>query len=149
MARADRIYADPSALLKLYVYEPESAALNAWRRRTRGALPLTSHGHLEIVNGISLASFRHAISADAMADALASLQEDLLEGRYADADVPWRATLRRAQEISRVHTPSLGCRTLDVLHVAAALELELPYFGTFDQRQQRLARAVGLKLVRF
>jgi predicted nucleic acid-binding protein len=35
---------------------------------------------------------------------------------------------------------------LDVLHVAIALELECKRFLTFDSRQQRLARAVGLKL---
>jgi predicted nucleic acid-binding protein len=149
VARAERIYVDPSALLKLYVHEPESAAMSAWRGRTRGPLPLTLHGRLEIVNGICLATFRAAISRQAEADALASLDEDVTDGRYAEADVPWRATLRRAMEISRVRTAALGCRTLDVIHVAAAVELGLPYFATFDRRQQTLARAVGLKTIRF
>jgi len=58
-----------------------------------------------------------------------------------------RAALRRAGELSRVHTPALGCRSLDVLHVASALELGLRTFVTFDQRQQKLARAAGLKLM--
>jgi predicted nucleic acid-binding protein len=149
VARADRVYVDPRALLKLYVHERESAALNAWRRRTSGALPLTSHGRLELVNGIRLAGFRAAIGREAVADALASLDEDVTEGRYAEADLPWRATLRRAGELSRAHTSTLGCRTLDVLHVAAAVELGLRHFGTFDRRQQALARAAGLTLVRF
>lgn len=149
VARADRVYVDPSALLKLYVHEPASAPMNAWRRRTPGALPLLPHGRLELVNGICLAGFRAALNHDAVIDALASLDEDVAEGRYADADVPWRATLRRARELSRAHTTSLGCRTLDVLHVAAALELGLRTFGTFDRRQQALARAAGLTLVRF
>jgi uncharacterized protein len=149
VARADRIYADPGALLKLYIHEPESAAMNAWRGRTRGALPLTPHGRLEMTNAICLAAFRSAIDDEARADALASLDEDVTDGRYVEADVPWRAALRRAQEISRRYTASIGCRTLDVIHVAAAAELGLPSFATFDQRQQRLARAVGLKIVRF
>jgi predicted nucleic acid-binding protein len=34
-----------------------------------------------------------------------------------------------------------------VLHVATALELGVREFITFDRRQQRLARAVGLKVV--
>jgi predicted nucleic acid-binding protein len=148
VASADGIYVDPSALLKLYVHERESAALNAWRRRTPGGLPLTSHGRLEIVNGICLAGFRAAISPGAVADALASLEEDLTEGRYAEADLPWRAALRRASQLSRAHTITLGCRTLDGLHVAAAIELGLRTFGTFDRRQQALARAAGLKLAR-
>ena len=147
MASANRIYADPSALLKLYVHEPESAALSAWRARTKGALAITPHGSLEIVNGICLAAFRRLIGADAMADALASFDEDVAEGRYVHADVLWRATLKRAAEISRKYTPELGCRTLDILHVATAVELGLRYFVTFDRRQRRLAQATGLKLV--
>jgi len=149
VARTERICADPSALLKLYVHQPDSAAVNAWRRRTRGVLPLTQHGRLEIVNGICLARSRSVISADAQADALASLDEDWEEGRYSEADVPRRATLRRATDISRAHTAAVGCRTLDVIHIAAALELGTPYFATFDRRQQALARTMGLKLVRW
>ena len=35
--------------------------------------------------------------------------------------------------------------TLDTLHVACALELGAERFWTFDARQAKLARAVGLK----
>ena len=38
-------------------------------------------------------------------------------------------------------------RTLDVLHVATALELGLRSFVTYDRRQQQLARATGLKAI--
>jgi predicted nucleic acid-binding protein len=34
-----------------------------------------------------------------------------------------------------------------LLHVATALELDLRSFVTFDGRQQRLARAAGLKAI--
>jgi predicted nucleic acid-binding protein len=131
--------------LKLYIHEPASAAMSAWRSRTKGALPVTPHGRLEIVNGICLAGFRKIISAEALSDAIVSFDEDLAEGRYVDADILWRATLRRARELSRAHTPALGCRTLDVLHVATAIELGLRYFVTFDSRQGQLAKAAGLK----
>ena len=147
MASAERTYADPSALLKLYVHEPESAAMSAWRRRVKGALALTEHGRLEIVNGVRLAAFRKVINGDAVADALASFDEDIAEGRYVEADILWRATLRRARELSRLHTVGIGCRTLDGIHVASALELELREFVTFDRRQAHLAKAAGLKTV--
>jgi predicted nucleic acid-binding protein len=147
VATAEHTYTDPSALLKLYVHEQESAAMNRWRSRTRGALPLTEHGRLEIINGICLAGFRKSISVDALNDALASFDEDLRDDRYFHADVLWRATLRRALDISRTHTPRIGCRSLDVVHVATALQLGLRRFLTFDRRQQDLARAVGLTVV--
>jgi predicted nucleic acid-binding protein len=138
---------DPSALLALYVHQPQSRAMNAWRSRKRGALAVTRHGRAEIVNGICLAGFRGSISADALRDALASFDEDFAAGRYVEADILWRAALRRAEQLSRRHTPILGCRTLDVLHVASALELGLPNFLTLDLRQRRLARSAGLKPV--
>jgi predicted nucleic acid-binding protein len=121
--------------------------MSTWRARTKGALPVTEHGRLEVLNGICLAAFRRAISAVALADALASFEEDLAEGRYAQADVLWRATLRRAREIARQHTPAIGCRSLDVLHVATALELGLRSFVTFDRRQRQVARTAGLRLL--
>jgi len=68
----------------------------------------------------------------------------LSQGRYIQADPLWRAALDRVGELSRKHTPSLLPRCL---HVASAVELNLRYFVTFDVRQQRLARAVGLKLI--
>jgi hypothetical protein len=90
---------------------------------------------------------RKVIDTAALDDALASFDEDVAEGRYAHADVLWRATLKRASEISRARTRALGCRTLDVLHVATAVELGLRVFVTFDRRQRQLAKSCGLRPV--
>jgi hypothetical protein len=109
---------------------------------------VTHHGRVEIMNGICLAAFRKHITLEAMRDALASFEEDFDAGRYTPADLLWRAALKRAADLSRTHTPNLGCRSLDVLHVASALELGLRYFLTFNRRQQRLAELAGLKLIR-
>ncbi len=146
MATAEAPYVDPSALLKLYVHEPESAAMNAWRARVATAVTVTHHGRLEVTNGICLAGFRGQLSTEAVTDALASFDEDWAEGRYVQADLLWRATLNRASKLSRQYTSKLGCRSLDILHVASALELGFRRFVTFDERQAKLAQAAGLKL---
>ena len=62
-----------------------------------------------------------------------------------DAPLP-EAIFELAMEIARVHVAHTGTRTLDSLHVAAALELKAERFWTFDDRQAKLAKAVGLKL---
>jgi predicted nucleic acid-binding protein len=64
------------------------------------------------------------------------------------ADILWRSALNRATELSQTYTPSLGTRSLDALHVACAVELNLRQFLTFDARQQQLAQAAGLKTIR-
>lgn len=121
--------------------------MNAWRARTRGPLSISPHSRAEVVNGICLAAFRRDIGTDALRDALGSFEEDFATGRYVQANVPWRAALRRAADLSRDHTPEVGCRTLDVLHVACAIELGSSTMMTFDRRQRQLARAVGLKVI--
>jgi predicted nucleic acid-binding protein len=69
-------------------------------------------------------------------------------GRFTIADILWRSALNRATELSRAYTPTLGVRSLDVLHVACALELGRRFFLTFDTRQLELAKVSGLKPVR-
>jgi hypothetical protein len=49
-----------------------------------------------------------------------------------------------ARQLSRRHTAKSGTRTLDILHVAAALVLHAESFYTFDRAQAQLARAAGL-----
>jgi len=147
VATADKTYADPSALLKLYLREPQSHAMAVWRARIGRPLLVTYHGQVEMINGIGLATHRGFIAPAVGAAALAALDDDFSEGRLVYANLLWRAALKRAADLSREHTARMGCRSLDTLHVASALELGLRQFVTFDTRQQLLVRAVGLKLV--
>lgn len=147
VATAEQFYVDPSALLKLYLNEPQSRVVAAWRSKQRGSLHVTHHGRVEIINALSLALHRSIISVTAHASAMHAFQDDLAQGRNRLADIAWRSVLNTAAEISRLYTPTTGCRTLDVIHVASALELDRKQFVTYDQRQRRLAMAVGLKVV--
>jgi predicted nucleic acid-binding protein len=147
VATAEQFYADPSALLKLYLNEPESRAMAAWRSKQSGPLPVTLHGRVELVNGLALAAHRRLITDAVLAAALAALDDDFETGRYRQTDLLWRSALKRAGEFSRRHTRTFATRSLDVLHVASALELGLRRFVSFDVRQQKLAQAAGLKVV--
>ena len=98
-------------------------------------------------NGICLAAHRGIVTDAICEAALAAFDDDFEQGRYVVADMFWRATLKRAGELSRRYTRELGCRSLDVLHVASALELKCRSFLTFDVRQQQLVRGVKLKLL--
>jgi len=147
VATADSVYVDPSALLKLYLKEPESRVMANWRGKIADPLTVTHHGRVELVNGICLAAYRGIVTEETRDAALEALDDDFAQGRYKQADILWRAALKRAADLSRKHTSTLGCRSLDILHVASALELQFKQFTTFDSRQQQLAKAAGLKLL--
>lgn len=72
------------------------------------------------------------------------LQDDRAAGVWPSVDVPETA-LHVCVDLGRRYGPKLGVRTLDSLHVACALELKAERFWTFDDRQLKLARTVGLK----
>ena len=59
----------------------------------------------------------------------------------------WHHVLVDAQTYATNHTPTIGCRTLDVLHVAAAKLIGTTEFCTFDTRQFTLVGQIGLVAV--
>ncbi len=145
---AEEVYVDPSALARLYLHQAGSREIAAWRSKVRGVLAVTHHGRTEIINAICRAAFLGQLDPNGFKETLADFDADFTSGHLSQADILWRGALNRAAELSRCHTPKLGTRSSDVLHIACALELKLRHFLTFDVRQQKLATAAGLKVVR-
>jgi hypothetical protein len=131
----------------LYLHDDRSARFCAWRRRLGGCLPVTRFGRAEIINSVQLAVYRGEIDDRLAFAAITDFETDVREGRLVVLDVLWRRTLDFAAELSSRHTAALGTRTLDVLHVAAALILEARRFVSYDERQAALAKAVGLRVL--
>lgn len=146
MTNAEVTYVDPSALRSLYVHDDRSARFCGFRRRLGGGLPLTRFGRTELVNSIALAVHRKVIDAHVAGGAVDEIDEDIRAGRLILVDTLWRRTLDLAAELSSSHTATLGTRTLDVLHVATAVALEMKRFVSYDERQAALAERVGLRV---
>jgi predicted nucleic acid-binding protein len=144
---ANEVYVDPSALTRLYLHQAGSREMAAWRGKVRGTLAVTHHGRTEVINAICRSAFLGQLNPDGLAEALADFSSDFISGHLRQAEILWRAALNQAAELSERHTPKLGTRSLDVLHVACALELKFRLFLTFDTDQQQLAVAAGLRLV--
>lgn len=140
-------YVDSSALRHLYAHDRRSGAMAGWRFKNPGALPITRFCRAEIINSMASTVFRGDIGEAAFQAFLAAFQQDLREDELRLVDVPWRAVLDKATELSERYTVKLGTRSLDVLHVASAMELNARYFLTYDARQAKLAAMCGLKIV--
>ncbi len=137
-------YADTGFLLSLYLPETTTAAAAATMRNTTAPLPLIALTLLELRNGFRLAVFRRYISEHQRAQCWEQLERDIAGGVYERATVSGPQLYERAAGLVDAHSARLGTRTLDVLHVTAALLLGAKTFLSFDRRQCKLAVAVGL-----
>lgn len=137
-------YVDSSILFSLYVQDPNSAKADQWRHLNPGALGFTGLHRVELRNALSLAVFQQRLKLRAAEAAWQVVQEDLAAGRLVPRSHPWAELLAVAEKLAAQHTPTVGSRSLDVFHVAAALVAGATEFHTFDVRQGKLAQLAGL-----
>jgi len=137
-------YFDSAIIVKLYVQEATSP--DAIRLVGSYVAPyvLTQWQELEVKNAIRLKAFRAEITAAEMNQSIAAFEQDVATGRWQRPAYTAATVEQKADELSAGHSAALGCRTLDIIHVAAALVLGATEFVTFDGRQGALAKQVGL-----
>ncbi len=140
------LYADTSFLVSLYVPDANSASALAVARNLRFPLVLTPLGELEFVNSLALRVFRKELTSPQAASVFAHFRQDSTAGVIRIAPLPI-AAFEEAKHLSQKHCASLGTRTLDLLHVAAAITLHARRFYTFDRAQAKLARLLGLRVI--
>ncbi len=137
-------YFDSGVLVKLYCLEADTPEAVKLVERSRPPLALTQWQEIEIRNALRLKLFRDEVTASELKKALNGLQTDLLTGLLQRVLYDITAVFRMANELSEDHASSLGCRTLDIFHVAAAKVIGADEFVTFDARQAALALNAGL-----
>ena len=138
-------FADSSFLFSLYAQDANSAAAIARVRYAVPPLLSTDLGELEITNGVALRLFRKELRPIEARSVLDLFRKDIETGVVRIIPLPSSAYQQAAQIAAR-HTPALGTRTLDVLQVVSALVLKADTFFTFDQKQAKLASALGLRV---
>lgn len=136
------VYVDSSFVAPIYVVDIHATEA----RRRMGSQPkvwLTPFNRAEFAHALYQQVFRERFSAVEAQRAWSNFQQDCAQGVWIPVNLPervWETSI----DLARRYGPTLGVRTLDSLHVACALELRAERFWTFDERQARLAEAVGL-----
>ena len=126
----DLVYLDASALLKLVVVEPETAALRSYLAdQGRSVTSLISR--IEVSRALARRDFLDAVALDEL-----WARVNLLP-----------VALGTAEAAGRLGPSTL--RSLDAIHLASALSLlpELGPFVTYDARLGDAARGIGLQVV--
>ena len=138
-------YADASFIVALYLQQESSKAATAFMQRHGEPLPFTPWHRLEVRNAIRLSVFHGLIDASQSKSQLKQLDVDLQdETLLVHTPIDWVAVLREAENLGAGKSETLGCRSGDLFHVAAAVELGCDQFLTFDERQKKMAKAAGL-----
>lgn len=121
-------YIDTSALAKLVVAEPETAALRSWLAQVPRDPVACDLARTELLRAVRRVAPDRLVQARGVLDALTLVE----------------VTTAIFEEASRVDPAIL--RTLDAIHIAAALDLgdDLDGLVTYDERLADAARSNGI-----
>jgi predicted nucleic acid-binding protein len=137
------IYADSSFFVSLYLIDGHSREAQH-RMAKHPRLWLTPLHRVEWTHAVAQHVFRRTISNREAQQFYSAFEADRKLGLWLEVEIP-NLAFETAVQLAKQHGPRLGVRTLDTLHVAAALELQSEHFWTFDERQAKLAESEGLK----
>jgi hypothetical protein len=139
-------YFDTSVITKWYIPEPDSVAALRLRARFSPPAVMTHLHRVELVTAWHLKVFRRELARGIVEQALRHLDADTAAGLWEVPAYDLIDVFAEAEALSRRHTSISGARSLDILHVAAAVVLGLSVFVTHDDRQAKLAKATGLRV---
>jgi predicted nucleic acid-binding protein len=141
------IYCDTSFLAALYlpeeVFEPRARTISANFER---GIPYPWLLELELCNAVYRGLGRNLYDRRTCTSILRQISADKDTGILSVWSVDSVALFKGAMELSKRFAATHQCRTLDVLHVAAALEFKAEAIASFDHRQRKLAASAGLNL---
>jgi hypothetical protein len=141
-----KAYADTGFVVSLYKAETTSAEAAQAMSQLQAPVLLSQLGELELHNAFPLAVFRGEIDPTSALRKKQLFAEDLAKGVFFIQPVPAAALYQKAIELAERHSATLGTRSLDLMHVAAALILKADLFLSFDERQRNVAEAEGMEI---
>ena len=136
-------------LLKLYSAEEDSPRTVALVESYGSPICFSGLQHAELRNALHRKCARKEISRQELRRALKDLQSDIDNAVLQSPEIDWTRVFAEANRLTDKYALSTQCRTLDTLHVASALKLEVASIGTADERQKVLARKAGLEVLDF
>jgi len=139
-------YPDSSFLVSLHNADKHGPLARSFLAKTHFPLLFTPLHRTEVRNALRNVTARGDMTVSELRLAFQQIDEDLHDGILVHTPVEWTNVFRRADELSETHATREGQRTIDLLHVAIALEARTRTFLSFDNRQRKLARVAGLEV---
>jgi len=142
----EMIYADTSVLVSLAIQDANSKKAADLITKTTKPILFNSILSLEVCNAIRLAVGRGDIDEVDAEESESRIWEMKRVGMLELVEPNWMRVFQRSLGFARAHTSSKRTRSFDIVQVAAAVELGVVDFWSFDKRQTSLAQEVGMRI---
>ena len=141
-------YWDTSALVKLYVLEPDSAAFESHAGNDAGPLLICRVGLYEARATFQRKESEGILKSGAAETLYARLLQDVAAGEVRLTELDMNLEREYGAVINQCYqqTPPLPIRTLDALHLAAARQAGVTELVATDKRMRDAARLLGFAL---
>jgi predicted nucleic acid-binding protein len=125
----------PSAIA-LFDNEPEAEVVwTSWQR-------------VEVFNSFRQAERVGLLKSGESRQLIRYLEQEVRLGYWVHFEFDWASAVRTACELAAEHSLKIPIRSMDLFHVAVAVEIGADTFLSFDKEQNALASAAGIPLLR-
>lgn len=142
------LYYDSSVIVKLFVREDLSDVVTQFVARQGQAVLVNSLHEIEIRNALRLKRFRNEIDDGQPIASLGMIATDIADRKLIRYEVNWRLVHGEAERLSASLAARVGLRTIDLLHLAAALNQTASGLVSLDRRQCAAAIQSGLEVIK-
>jgi predicted nucleic acid-binding protein len=140
------VYADTSFLLSHHLNDEHTDRARFLIGQVSVPLRISRLGILEYHTSLWRKVGADGFSRSHAERAIRFFERQIDEKRFVVCTIAEGIVHERAKSLAAAYSSELKVRSLDILHVACALEMGVSEVWTFDERQKRLAAEVGLRV---
>ena len=142
------IYCDTSFLLSLYITDSNSEEAFERAGGITTSIVWTRWHEIELTTAIESRVRRGTTGRDQADGIYSDVRRQRLESPvFISPAIDWNEVWNRSVGLAAREARDVACRSLDIVHVGLCLSLSINDFLSFDDRQNVLAKRVGLSVI--
>lgn len=145
-----KLYADTSWWLgyKCRGDTQHQTAISLFDREPSAEVIWTPWHRVEVFNGFCQAERAGILARSESRQIIRLLEQEIRIGYWPHVEFDWTDAVRTAGELRAEHSLKLIVRSMDLFHVAIAIEVGADALISFDREQIALAKAAGLAVLK-
>lgn len=125
-----------------------AAAISLFDRHSDTTVIWTPWQRVEVFNSFCQAERAGVVATGESRRMIRLLEQEIRAGYWPHVEFDWTDAIRTAGELRVEHSLKLVVRSMDLFHIAVAIEVGAEALLSFDAEQIALAEAAGLSVVK-